>query len=275
MDIKELILSDLESTLDKSRLEPIDRWIINDDGKKINVQIENCIDEQVVYAPLFDKKEDMGLIDFVERYCINAELLTSGLKEHFYDLKSKGKVTENVGGFVFNYNLMSNQMSHNEHRSYSSILEGDFDIMNCKLCGGKEDEFTFYCGNGYNFTIGKAVFTVVYLYGYFSPLNDQCLYSIFNIESPDYVSIKDYGIKYIGDIKKGSPLWMDDDKNLTFDLTIYNDQKNKDFTKGLVALPFMMSSAAISIQSELLIPMRRTEIKDEETRVVYNYLYKL
>lgn len=274
MDAKELILSDLDS-IDKNKLELVDRWFINDNGKQIDVQIENHLDEQVIYAPPFEKMDQMILINFIERYCGATRLEAKNTKNYFYDPETKGKITMKAGAFIFNYNLQFGQQTCNTEARYSTPLGEDIDVIYCDLSGDKKDQFSIYSGDGFNILFSKEELNLTYLFGYFNVNSKQSLYSIFKIDHPDYVTIADYGIKYLGDFEKGHPLWMREDDNLTFDLTVYSDQKNKDFTKGLVALPLMMTSMGISIQSEMFIPMRKTEIKDNETRVVYNYLYRL
>lgn len=295
MNEKEVILSDLESDIDKNKLEPVDRWIINDNGKQISVQIENCIGEQVIYTPPFDKSEDITLINFIERYCISVGLVEKRVEKYYRNLSclrkinikndtketitddplSKGVVTLDIGGFLFKYKLPIGHQSYNTIARYSNIIGEDIHIMEHKI----DDErhgISIYCGDGFIISFHEKIINIAYLFGYYDTIIKQSLTSsAFHIDYPDYITMEDYGIKYIGDIKYDQLKWMDDTTYLIFDLTLYNNQKNKEFTKGLVALPFMMSSIGISIQSEMFIPMRRTEIKDDETRVVYNYLYRL
>lgn len=301
MNAKKIILSDLESDIDKNKLEPVDRWIINDNGKQISVQIENCIDEQVIYTPPFDKGKGITLFNFIEKYCTSVELIEKKVEKYYYDSSSlrkikieggteenakeiitiltddplsKGVVAVNIGDFFFKYRLPIDQQSYNTVARYSNILGEDIHMMNHKI-NNESHVISIYCGNGFIISFNEKIINIAYLFGYYNTITKRSLSSAFHIDYPDYITMQDYGIRYIGDIKYDQLKWMDDTTYLTFDLTLYNNQKNKEFTKGLVALPFMMSSIGISIQSEMFIPMRRTEIKDDETRVVYNYLYRL
>ena len=278
MNVKELILSDLESAIDKSRIDPVDRWIINDNGKQINVQIEDCTDviTTITHAPVFDKvAPDMTLLYFIEKYCTSLKLESKNRREHSYDPRKRGKVTTNAGGFILNYSLQLGQKACDIFAHFNNGFGYDIDILQCELFYNRDDSVTFYNMDGCSILFGKELLSFTYLFGYFNVNTKQSLYSVYNIENPEYPSLENYGIKYIGDLKKGVSQQMDDVDNLIFDLTLYNEQRNKDFTKGLVALPFMMTSSGILIQSEMFIPMRKTEIKDAQTRVVYNYLYRL
>lgn len=89
--------------------------------------------------------------------------------------------------------------------------------------------------------------------------------AIYKITRDGKLSIDNYGLSYIGDLTN-----VNDNKCIYYDS--FNDQPNKDFTKGFVGCPIMLTSIGIIPASEMFLPARVT-IGDGEKRTIYNMLY--
>lgn len=280
MDVRELILSDLETSLDPRKLELVDRWIINDTDGHISAQIENDLDKQITRTDLVNKREITSreaLADFIEKYC-HGMTLSYRTSNHMYKDEDT-TVFIPIGDFNFDVNLSDGDKLSSILYNYDNSLGNEISVIDC-YCYSKEaksDAFSIYCSEGINIIFNSDLFSITYLNNYFDLFRKKVHCSTYEINNPPKITIADYGLSYIGNIVVKDKSDQVDSKRamLNFDLLLFNEQKNKDFLKGYVASPFLFTSSGIFVLSEMFLPIRKTQILDEETRAVSNYLYRL
>lgn len=273
----DFIKSDLETSIDESKLNLIDRWTIvpipEDKFVRFGI-INECEGSRSIISDDFSGIDKVNTLyklmnTFnIGNYCFikDSKILSQNTTDKKSFVTTIGK--DNIFKILVDTGETKDSI-YTRSESYSDITLG----VTAVDCSSTDDRFSVYYSernpNQYIF-FGTHSIGVTELVNYLSGHRTEPRYNISLIARPasDFSLIHNYGLEYLGN-------FMAPEMNGPANLAAYNEQRNKDFTKGYVACPIMLTTSGLLLHRDDEICIRRTRFNEYGNREVSNYLYML